>query len=40
VLRKNNENYKKSVEIATPDIAGNLGYPPRFEPSYEMVKVQ
>ena len=37
-IRQKKIDNEVKINKEIPDIAGNLGYPPRFEPSYEQVK--
>ena len=39
ILQKNRENDAKQRK-EVPDIAGDLGYPPRYEPSSEQLKLE
>lgn len=37
IVQKCRENDKKRQK-EIPDIAGDMGYPPRYEPSYDQIK--
>jgi hypothetical protein len=38
VLKQQRQFHDKKTDKEIPDIAGNLGYPNRYEPSYEQTK--